>query len=201
MNTDGWPATGSAWKSLFPNITILLCFLHAFLKIRSRCKRLGDTYEEIKDQVWDIYHTDNLHDFYSRVTLLETWLESKRSGLSQSAADAIEKLCKRAGQFAMAFDHPLGHRTSNMLDRHMEPMARWLAGGRYYHGNLQSAELRIRGWALVYNYRPFCPRADISKKYQSRAHKLNGFVYRDNWLENLLVASSCQEFRLSHKKR
>jgi hypothetical protein len=25
----------------------------------------------------------------------------------------------------------------------------------------------------------------------SPAHKLNGFVYRDNWLENLLVASSC----------
>ena len=29
VNTDGWPATQGAWKALFPNSTIILCFLHA----------------------------------------------------------------------------------------------------------------------------------------------------------------------------
>ena len=130
----------------------------------------------------------------------ETWLESKRSDLSGNAVGAIEKLCKRAEKFALAYEHPMGHRTSNMLDRQMELMARWLSGGRHYHGNLQSAELRIRSWALLHNFRPFCPRANVSKNFNCRAHKLNGFVYRDNWLENLLVATSNQGFRLVHKK-
>ncbi|MCP4421439.1 MAG: hypothetical protein GY805_32925 [Chloroflexi bacterium] len=56
-------------------------------------------------------------------------------------------------------------------------------------------------WTLLHNYRIYCPRAKISNSFCSPAHKLNGFIYRNNWLENLLVASSCQGFRLSHKKR
>lgn len=88
-----------------------------------------------------------------------------------------------------------------VLDRHMEPMARWLAGGRYFHGHLQAAELRTRSWAVLHNFRPYCPRATVSKTFSSPAHQLNGFVYRENWLENLLVSSSCQQFRHRHKKR
>jgi hypothetical protein len=34
VNTDGWAATQGAWKRLFPSITVILCFLHAVLKIR-----------------------------------------------------------------------------------------------------------------------------------------------------------------------
>ncbi len=80
-------------------------------------------------------------------------------------------------------------------------MARWLASSRYFHGNVQSAELRTRAWALLHNYRTYCPRSAMSDTFRSPAHKLNGFVYCDNWLENLMVASSCQGFKLSHKKR
>ena len=39
VNTDGWQATQGAWKALFPRITIILCFLHAFLKIRERAPK------------------------------------------------------------------------------------------------------------------------------------------------------------------
>ena len=35
VNTDGWQATQGAWKALFSNITVILCFLHAFLKVRA----------------------------------------------------------------------------------------------------------------------------------------------------------------------
>ena len=38
VNTDGWPATQQAWKALFNQITVILCFLHAFLKIRDRAE-------------------------------------------------------------------------------------------------------------------------------------------------------------------
>jgi len=201
VNTDGWTATSKAWRTLFPSAVIILCFLHAFIKIRSRCKRLGDQYEQIKQQVWEIYHTADRDAFNDRVRSLQNWVRVHREDLSAYAIESIDKLCQRADQFCLTFDHPTAYRTSNMLDRHMEPMARWLASSRYYHGNLQSAELRTRAWALLHNYRIYCPRAKVSDSFRSPAHKLNGFVYRDNWLENLLVASSCQGFRLSHKKR
>lgn len=201
VNVDGWAATSKAWQILFPTVTIILCFLHAFIKIRSRCKRLGDTYIQIKQQVWDIYHAADRTDFQQGVTTLQQWVMTNRDKLTRYAIEAIDKLCQRADQYCLTFDYPTAYRTSNMLDRHMGQMARWLAGGRYFHGNLQVADLRTRAWALLHNYRPYCPRAQVSKQYQSPAHKLNGFVYRENWLENLLVASSGQGFRYRHKKR
>lgn len=201
VNVDGWAATSKAWQTLFPAITIILCFLHAFIKIRGRCKRLGNTYTQIKQQVWGIYQATSRPDFKQGITMLQQWVMHNRDKLSGYAIEAIDKLCQRADQYCLAFDHPTAHRTSNMLDRHMGLMARWLAGGRYFHGNLQVADLRTRAWALLHNFRPYCPRSKVSKEYQSPAHKLNGFVYRENWLENLLVASSNQGFRCSHKKR
>jgi len=201
VNTDGWAATSKAWRTLFPSVVIILCFLHAFIKIRSRCQRLGDHYEQIKQQVWEIYHAADRAEFKKRVRSLQRWVITYREGLTTYAIESIDKLCQRADQFCLTFDHPSAYRTSNMLDRHMEPMARWLASSRYFHGHVQAAELRTRAWALLHNYRPYCPRAKVSDSFCSPAHKLNGFIYRDNWLENLLVASSCQGFRLSHKKR
>jgi hypothetical protein len=201
VNTDGWAATAKAWRQLFPAIVNILCFLHAFIRIRSRCKRLGDQYEQIKQQVWEIYRATDQDEFKERVGALKNWVLDYREGLTTYAIESIDKLCQRADQFCLTFDHPTAYRTSNMLDRHMEPLARWLASSRYFHGSVQSAELRTRAWALLHNYRIYCPRAKVSDTFRSPAHKLNGFVYRDNWLENLLVASSCQGFRLSHKKR
>ena len=201
VNTDGWAATSKAWRTLFPSVVIILCFLHAFIKIRSRCKRLGEYYEQIKQQVWEIYHAVDRDEFNGKVRSLQNWVLVHHRGLTTYAMESIDKLCQRADQFCLTFDYPTAYRTSNMLDRHMEPMARWLASSRYFHGNLQSAELRTRAWALLHNYRIYCPRAKVSDSFRSPAHKLNGFIYRDNWLENLLVASSCQGFRLSHKKR
>ena len=201
INTDGWAATHKAWQTLFPTITVVLCFLHAFIRIRSCCQRLGSLYDEIRQHVWEIYRTSSRAAFLNGVSDLQNWVMTHRDSLTTSAIQSIDKLCQRADQFCLTFDHPSAYRTSNMVDRHMEPMARWLADGRHFHGNLQSAELRMRSWALLHNYWPYCPRAKVSQSFQSPAHKLNGFVYRENWLENLLVASSCQGFRASHKIR
>lgn len=201
VNTDGWAATGKAWRTLFPTVTLLLCFLHAFIKIRSCCQRLGSYYDQIKQQVWDIYHAPDRSTFQQRLETLQQWTWLHQGSLTYAAIQALDKLCQRGDLYVLAYDHPTAYRTSNMLDRLMGSMARWLAHGRYFHGNLQAAELRTRSWALLHNYHPYCPRAKVSQRFTSPAHKLNGFVYRDNWLENLLVASSCQGFRFSHKKR
>ena len=39
VNAHGWASTRNAFQTLFPLITVVLCFLHGFLKIRDRCRR------------------------------------------------------------------------------------------------------------------------------------------------------------------
>jgi hypothetical protein len=193
VNTDGWEATQSAWQRLFPQITIILCFLHSFLKIRDRCKRMKEHFSEICKRVWDIYHADNEQTFMAQIKDLKTWAPQhleKGTGL-----DAVLKLCNKASQFAKAYDHPSAYRTSNMLDRHMDRMDRCFYSAQYFHGHLMTAEYKVRAWALLHNFQPYCPRARVASTYRSPAHKLNGFVYHDNWLQNLLVSSSMGGFR------
>jgi hypothetical protein len=43
---------------------------------------------------------------------------------------------------------------------------------------------------LLHNIGSYCPRAKISEQYRSPAHKMNGFVYHEKWLHNLLIATS-----------
>ena len=187
INTDGWKATQSAWQSLFPTMVIIPCFLHAFLSIRARCKRLQDVFPEIKQRVWDIYHADEIQTFQQRLTDLSEWAHQQLHG---APLEAVLKLCAKADLFACAFDHPYSHRTSNMIDRHLDPLDRCLYTARYFHGHLMSAEYQLRAWALFHNFQPFCPRAKVGETYRSPFHKLNGFVYHENWLQNLLVATS-----------
>jgi hypothetical protein len=37
VNTDGWQATMNVWKTLFPTIFVICCFLHVFIKKTSQC--------------------------------------------------------------------------------------------------------------------------------------------------------------------
>lgn len=187
VNTDGWSATQLAWQALFPGIVIIQCFLHAFITIRSRCKRLKALFPTLTQRVWDIYHTETRDSFQQQVDDLRTWAQQHLSGF---ALQSVLKLCEKSPLFSLAFDYPDAYRTSNMLDRHMEPMDRYLASTRYFHGHLLSAEYQIRAWALFHNFQPYCPRSKISDRYRSSFHKLNGFVYHDNWLQNLLISSS-----------
>jgi hypothetical protein len=188
VNTDGWQATQKAWRALFPLIVIIECFLHAFLKIRQRCKkRCKAIYSEIVQQVWDIYHAADPTAFQQRLANFQSWAQQSITG---TALVAIEKLCAKADLFVLAYQYPGAYRTSNMLDRHMLPMARWLEHARHFHGHWSAAERQVRSWSLLHNFWPYCPRAKISQQFQSPAHKLNGFVYHENWLHNLLISSS-----------
>ncbi len=190
VNTDGWFATQAAWQALFPNIIVILCFLHAFLKIRERAKRLTTVFPEVAQKAWNAYHQSSHDAFIDKVTVLQLWAEQHHKQLGQTALDAIHKLCRNAHRFSLAYDHPGCRRTSNMLDRHLDALDRYLYSLRYFHGHLASAHTSVRGWALAHNFMPYCPRAGLSKRFISPAHRLNDFVYRENWLENLFVSAS-----------
>lgn len=187
VNTDGWSPTQLAWQALFPTVTVILCFLHAFLSIRDRAKHLKETFRDIQQRVWDLYHADHPQDFLQQAADLKRWAQQHLTG---PTLQAVLKLCSKAHLFVLAFDHPLAYRTSNMLDRQLDAFDRCLYAARYFHGHLMSAEYQIRAWALFHNFQPYCPRAKVRETYLSPFHRLNGFVYHDNWLHNLLVASS-----------
>ena len=197
VNTDGWSATQKAWQTLFATITIIQCFLHAFMKIRDRTKqRYKALYAQIQQQVWDIYKAANRQDFWCQIVDFQFWAAQHLSG---AALDAVEKLCAKADLFALSFDYPQAYRTSNMIDRHMIPLDRWLCATRYFHGHWLSAEYQIRAWALFHNFMPYCPRAKVRDAFISPVHKLNGFVYHDNWLHNLLISTSCAGLKQNHR--
>ncbi len=193
VNTDGWNATQAAWRALFSTIVIILCFLHSFIKIRDRCKRMKDHYPEIRERVWEAYHADDSDTFHTKIAELQVWASET---LPEGAGlDAVSKLCNKESEFVKAYAHPTAYRTSNTIDGHMEPLDRYLDGSKYFHGHLMSAEYSVRAWALLHDFQPYCPRSDVADRYQSPAHKLNGFVYHDNWLHNLLISASMGGYR------
>lgn len=55
VNTDGWKQTKLAWQELFPLIFVIRCFLHAYMRIRDRCKSTP-VFTEIRAMIWHIYH-------------------------------------------------------------------------------------------------------------------------------------------------
>jgi hypothetical protein len=188
VNTDGWQATQLAWRKLFAHVTLIVCFLHAFLKIRDRCQHLSEHFSELCQRVWDSYHATTAPQFLERCAALHAWAATTLP--AGAALEAVRKLCARAPQFAQAYDQPTAHRTSNMLDRRMDHMARRFYSAHYFHGRLMTAEYAVRAEALLVNFLPYCPRAAVAAHYRSPAHKLNGFVYHNNWLHNLLISAS-----------
>lgn len=199
VNTDGWKSTQSAWKTLFPTIVLIECFLHAFLRIRDRCqKKWQDLWPTLHCKVWEVYHSVDEAAFRQKGDKLLSWA---RSSLSGSALEAVEKLVAKTDSFVLIFEHPNAFRTSNMVDRHMDPLARWLVQSRYFHGDWRAAQLQVRAWALFHNFLPYCSRSQLAHQhaFTSPAHKLNGFVYHDNWLHNLLISTSVAGYTSSHR--
>lgn len=193
VNTDGWAATQAAWRTLFPAIAIIICFLHAFIKIRDCCKRTSEHFTEICKRVWDTYHASTAAQFTASCEALKAWaVQTLPPGTSLTA---VLKLCVRAPEFVKAYALPMAHRTSNMLDRLMDHMNRRLYLARYFHGHLMTAEYAVRADALLSNFLPYCPRAAVAQRFSSPAHKLNGFVYHGNWLHNLLISASMGGYR------
>ena len=191
VNTDGWVATRNAFQGLFPAIAVILCFLHGFLKVRDRCRKARDLHRRI----WEVYRAATAEEFRRRMDELRSW------GATQTwtapAREMMEKLWSKTESYAAAYDHPGCHRTSNAVDRPMDRLCRPMYAGRGLHGHQGSSERRLRGWALLMNFRSFAPRGKDPRAFDSPAHRLNGKRYHEHWLHNLMASTSLMGFRNS----
>jgi hypothetical protein len=195
VNTDGWKGTQAAWKILFEHVVILQCFLHAWLKIRDRAKHLKDQFPEISRRVWEAYHAPDRRCFGQRIRSLRTWARGHLNGV---VLEKVLALCKKRDRWSIAYHHPQGHRTSNMLDRLMRGMNRYFDHGQHFHGSHQACRLHCRAWALVWNFAPWHPAtARKNRGWRCPAERMNRHRYHECWLQNLLISASLGGHRRS----
>lgn len=192
VNTDGWTATQNAWKALSDKACLVLCFLHAALKIRDRCCR-EKLKDELMSKVWGCYHAGNRASFAQQLRRLREW--ASRADLAESVKEKVLSLCSHAAEFKIAFELPGAHRTSNALDRLMDYVDRMLYKARYLHSStlMGTGRLWARATALLWNFHPFGKKTGQHSPFAD----LNGFIYHSNWLENLMIAASLGGWRSS----
>ena len=189
VNTDGWEATQSAWKTLFPNVSLILCFLHSVLAIMQRCRSQQALLTPLLEKLWHIYHATDAPEFIERLRHLQAWAIAQP--FSEPIMKKILNLSLKASQFTLAYDFPASHRTSNMLDRLMNYQDRMLFSMQYFHGHQDSANLALRAMAMLWNFHPYGRRSQPTPTDTvSPFEVLNGFYYHENWLRNFLIASS-----------
>ncbi len=189
VNTDAWDGTQQAWHNLFPTVTLVLCFLHAVLKVQKGSPTYRNLRKKLKSKLWKAYKSTTASEFLKGLRLALIW--SKKHIRRKRTLHKIRKLCRRATQFKVAYQFPQSHRTSNMVDRLMNHQDRLLYTMQYFHGDKKSARLYLRSMALVWNFHPYGARTRSNcSERMSPFTDLNGFRYHDNWLHNLLIASS-----------
>ena len=115
VNTDGWQATQAAWRSLFHKVTLILCFLHSFLKIRERAVHLKELFGEIGRRVWEAYSAPEARSFSQRLRRLREWASVHVD--KEVVREKVLSLCGKHAAFAKAYAHPGCYRTSNLVDR------------------------------------------------------------------------------------
>ncbi len=123
VDTDGWAATQNAFRSLFPAIAVVLCFLHGFLKVRDRCRKA----HELHRRVWDVYRAASAEEFRRLMDELRRWCGTRT--WTASVREMLEKLWDKTEAYA----HPGCHRTSNAVDRPMNRLCRLMYAGRGLH--------------------------------------------------------------------
>lgn len=198
VNVDGWWATHNAWRALFPTITIVECFLHAYLKIRDRAtKPLASFFDTAGDKIWDCYGALSKRELAQKIRRLKEWTQTKVP--DSPMKNNILKLCQKKKKWMLHLDHPNAYKTSNMLDRLMKAMKRHAFNSQMFHSTISSTSKNFRAFALLYNFTPSCPAVtDRSKGLDSPAARLNGFIYHQDWLQNLLITGHIAHFR-SHR--
>jgi hypothetical protein len=184
VNTDGWTPTQNAFRSLFSQIVVVLCFLHGFLKIRDRCRKNHDLHR----RVWDVYRAATVEEFRRRMDEFQQWVQTQT--FTASVREMLTKLWNKTGEYVIAYSHPGCRRTSNAVDRPMNRLCRLMYAGRGLHGHQAPSERRLRGWALLLNFRNFTPRSNQRRDHACPAHRLSGKKYHQHWLHNLSVSTS-----------
>jgi hypothetical protein len=102
VNTDGWPATQAAWRTLFKAVTLILCFLHAFLKIRDRAVHMKGTFDRLRDRVWEAYHASEARLFSQRLRRLREWAKAHVD--KAVVWEKVLALCDKRGALVRAYE-------------------------------------------------------------------------------------------------
>jgi hypothetical protein len=184
--TDGWEATRQAWRGLFPQMKVVLCFLHSILKSKTYCA--GQWRHRGLDRAWPVDQAATKRQFSQRLRRVAEWTLAHLSG---AVAQMGLKRCRRRSDCTPASDGPQAHRTSNAVDRLLDYQDRRLDARRDGHGTTDSARRAGRAMALQWNLHPYGAR--LRRDQPSRVsplHDLNGLPYPSNWLPNLWIASS-----------
>lgn len=189
---DGFKATQAAFKALLPSATIILCFLHAMLKLRSvspKKTREEARYQVMLEKGWDVFHAPTRRHFAQRLRRFGEWCNKtiSRGRLKYE----VEKMCKNSRRYSVAYGLEGSARTSNQVDRLMSHQSHILRSQRGFHGSQENADAMMRAHAMVWNFHPYGQRMrrDAPERL-SPFHDVNGFQYHENWLSNLLLASS-----------
>ena len=144
--------------------------------------------------VWHVYYAKNKKDFSQRIRRLKEWAIKNLEPCT--ALTKIISLHNRSAQYQVAYEHPQGYRTSNICDRLMRLMDRAIFSRQGFHGTLNSVNNAVRSMAILRNYYPYCLRKTKNHNTLScPASELNGFKYHNNWLVNLVTASSMNGYR------
>jgi hypothetical protein len=133
VNTDGWGGTIGAWAALFIGVTLIRCFLHAWLKIRDRSKNLKEKFFEIGERVWEVYYSETKRIMGQRIRRLGDWAQKNLSGV---VLEKVLDLCDKKAEWSLHLDHLDCHATSNMLDRLMRSQNKYFDRGQHFHGGL-----------------------------------------------------------------
>jgi hypothetical protein len=189
VNTDGWAATQKAWRSLWGKIAIVECFLHAWLKVRDRAvAKMEKLFHEASEKVWDCYRAENKRSMSQRLRRLKAWVLKNIPACPMQ--ENLIKLCHKSRKWLFHLDQPQSHRTSNALDRLMKSMNRHAFYIQQFHSTLAMTSKNFRAFALIYNFAPFCPQLRQESELFCPSARLNGKIYHENWLHNLLISAS-----------
>ncbi len=169
------------------------------LKIRERAKHLKGTFAALRERVWKAYHAPDARTFAPRLRRLREWAEDHVD--KAVVREKVLALCAKREAFLQAYTHRSCHRTSNLVDRVLRRLDYHLYCGQHLHGSTRAAEGGLRGWALIHNFAPSCPRTvRATPGLRSPAERLNGNRYHPEWLQNLLVSASLGGYRKPPRK-
>lgn len=201
---DGFHATRAAFQRLLPDVPVVSCFLHAMLKLRQvspRKTREEQSYQELLEKGWEVYHAPDKRHFAQRLRRLGEW--AKKTLRRGKLKHEVEKMVKKSKGYSVAYDYDQCYRTSNQVDRVMAHQSHLWRAQRGFHGTREHASRMMRAHGALWNFHPYGVRLRRDDEQRRSPFKdVNGFEYHPNWLANFLLASSCGGLgRTTHQKR
>ncbi len=97
VNTDGWEATRDAWQTLFPNIILILCFLHDVLKVEKGYPTQHNYRKILLGKLWKAFQGKTSVKFLAG--LRKTLIWAKKRIKKKKTLNRLRKLCRRGWSY------------------------------------------------------------------------------------------------------